>query len=358
MQRTAGLLADGREIIWFDVDGSPPRSAVDDPRDLPQTIASSQLRLDVLTQQWISMASHRQSRTYMPPADECPLCPSRDGRHTEVPSEEYQSAAFENRFPSFSTHVEGIESVDDGITQLRPGIGRCEVVCFTSDHDGSFAGLTQEQARLVVDVWADRTTALSSSPGVEQVFPFENRGAEIGVTLQHPHGQIYGYPFVPPQAHAELRSAREHLAETGRSLFGDIIERELRDEVRVVVDSEHWVAFVPFAARWPMEVHLFPRRQVPDIPALNDAERDDFARVYLDVLGRFDRLYSTPMPYIAGWQQAPVHTDRDLAWLHLELFSVRRGEGRLKYLAGSESAMGAFVGDVLPEQQAERLRDV
>ncbi len=358
MQRTAGLLADGREIIWFDVDGSPARSAVDDPRDLPQTIASSQMRLDVLTQQWISMASHRQSRTYMPPADECPLCPSSDGRHTEVPSEEYQSVAFENRFPSFSTHVEGIDSVDDGITALRPGIGRCEVVCFTSDHDGSFAGLTQQQARLVVDVWADRTTALSSSPGVEQVFPFENRGAEIGVTLQHPHGQIYGYPFVPPQTHHELHSAREHLAETGRSLFGDIIERELRDEVRVVVDSEHWVAFVPFAARWPMEVHLFPRRQVPDIPALNDAERDDFARVYLDVLGRFDRLYSTPMPYIAGWQQAPVHTDRDLAWLHLELFSVRRGEGRLKYLAGSESAMGAFVGDVLPEQQAERLRQV
>ena len=138
------------------------------------------MRLDVLTQQWISMASHRQTRTFHAAGDECPLCPSSEGRHTEVPSQEYQSVAFENRFPSFSSHIEGVEPVDDSITRLRPGIGRCEVVCFTSDHDGSFAALTQQQARLVVDVWADRTEALSSSPGVEQVFPFENRGAEIG----------------------------------------------------------------------------------------------------------------------------------------------------------------------------------
>lgn len=358
MQRTAGHLADGREIVWFDVDGSPEREAVADRRDLARTIASSQMRHDPLTGEWIAMASHRQTRTFMPPADECPLCPSRDGRQSEIPSTEYQAVAFENRFPSFATHVEGVESADDGIFSVRPAVGRCEVVCFSSNHDGSFAGLTPAQARLVVDVWADRTAALSHTPGVEQVFPFENRGAEIGVTLQHPHGQIYGYPFVPPRARTELDRARAHRETTGRNLFGDIVEQELADGSRVVVDSEHWVAFVPYAARWPMEVHFFPKVQVPDLPSLGEAERDDFVRVYLDVLGRFDRLYSTPMPYIAGWQQSPVNTDRDLAWLHLELFSVRRGEGRLKYLAGSESAMGAFVGDVLPEQQAQRLREV
>lgn len=358
MQRTAARLADDREIIWFDLDGSPPRTATPDSRDLPTTVASSQLRLDVLTGEWIAMASHRQTRTFMPPADQCPLCPSRDGRQSEIPSSEYQVVAFENRFPSLSMRVEGIDTVEEGMARVRPGIGRCEVVCFSADHDGSFAALSLEQARLVVDVWADRTTALGGIPGIELVFPFENRGPEIGVTLQHPHGQIYGYPFVPPRARTQLANARAHLERTGRNLFGDVLEHELTDGRRVVVASEHWVAFVPYAARWPMEVHLFPRRQVADLPGLDDAERDDLARVYLDVLGRFDRLYSTPMPYIAAWQQAPVHIDRDIAWLHLELFSVRRGEGRLKYLAGSESGMGAFIGDVLPEQQADRLRAV
>ncbi|MDE9366719.1 galactose-1-phosphate uridylyltransferase [Luteipulveratus sp. YIM 133132] len=356
-RRTTGRLADDREIIWYDVDGSPERSVPVDPRDLPHTATSSQMRLDPLTGEWIALASHRQSRTFMPPADECPLCPSRDGRHTEVPSEDYQVVAFENRFPSFSNRGEGIDPVDDGLEQVRAGVGRCEVLCFSSDHDGSFAALTPQQARLVVDAWADRTSALAQTPGVEHIFPFENRGREIGVTLQHPHGQIYGYPFVPPRARTELASARAYAERTGRSLFGDIVAQELADGTRVVVESEHWVAFVPYAARWPMEVHLYPRVQRPDIPSLTDAERDDFARVYLDVLGRFDRLYSTSMPYIAAWQQAPVHQDRDLAWLHLELFSIRRGEDKLKYLAGSESGMGAFIGDVAPEQQAQMLRE-
>ena len=377
-RRTTGRLADGREILWYDVDGTPPRDIPADERDLPHTATSSQMRQDVLTGEWVALASHRQTRTFMPPADECPLCPSREGRHTEVPTPDYQVVAFENRFPSFSTRGECVEPVDDqatmpargslrprpeeerdqeGIEQMRAGVGRCEVVCFSSDHDGSFATLSIAQARLVVDAWADRTTDLSQIPEVEQVFPFENRGAEIGVTLQHPHGQIYAYPFVPARAQRELDSARAYAERTGRSLFGDIVEREVADEVRVIASNEHWVAFVPYAARWPMEVHFFPRVQRPDLPSLSSAERDAFAEVYLDVLGRFDRLYSTPMPYIAAWHQAPVRQDRDLAWLHLELYSTRRGEGKLKYLAGSESGMGAFVGDVLPEQQAQQLKE-
>ena len=302
------------------------------------------------------MASHRQSRTFMPPADECPLDPSHDGRQTEVPSEEYQAVAFENRFPSFSTDVEGIDSIDDGVTQLRPGVGRCEVVCFTSDHDGSFAGLTQQQARLVVDVWADRTTALSSSPGVEQVFPFENRGAEIGVTLQHPHGQIYGYPFVPPRFFRAAEAARRFRERTGECLQCRLLTAELDAKVRVVSESDSWVAYVPFAARWPYEVRVVPREHLPDLPALPDALRDDLAIAYRDVLRRFDLLFDAPAPYIAGWQQAPVRQDRDTWHVAAEIFTIRRARGKLKYLAGSESAAGIWINDVAPEAAAARLR--
>jgi len=190
------------------------------------------------------------------------------------------------------------------------------------------------------------------------VVVFENRGREIGVTLPHPHGQIYAYPFVTPRTRRMLDSARSHRERTWRNLFADVLAEERRGEIRVVSESEHWTAFVPAAARWPVEVHLYPRRQLVDLPALTDDERDDFAGIYLDVLRRLDALFGVPLPYIAAWHQAPVHIDRDLAYLHLQVFSIRRAVDKLKYLAGSESGMGAFVTDILPEDVAHRLREV
>ena len=357
MRRTSGRLSDGREILWFDGDAAPPR-ATTDRRDLPTTTTSSEIRYDVVLDEWVAVASHRQSRTHLPPADQCPLCPSRDGRLTEVPSADYDVVVFENRFPSLAEDVVGVDVVDDALFARRPGVGRCEVVCFTSEHRSSFAALSQQQARLVIDAWADRTSGLNAIDCVEQVFVFENRGEEIGVTLHHPHGQIYGYPFVTPRTARMLASARRHSERTGGNLFADVLGYERKAAERVVVDSDHWTAFVPAAARWPMEVHLYPQRQVPDLPALDDAERDDLARVYLDVLRRLDRLYDAPLPYIAAWQQAPARVDRDLAYLHLQVFSIRRAANKLKYLAGSESGMGVFINDVTPEAAARRLREV
>lgn len=358
MQRTRGQLADGREILWFDAVAGTERDRVD-RRDLPPTATTSQVRYDALRDEWVAVASHRQDRTFFPPADQCPLCPSRDGRRTEVPSDDYDVVVFENRFPSFATDIEGVvpEAAAGGLFRRRPGYGRCEVVCFTSDHDASFGTLSPARVRLVVDAWADRTRELGALPHVEQVFPFENRGVEIGVTLSHPHGQIYAYPFVPPRARSLLEHARRYRERTWGNLFADLLAAERASGERVVAQGEHWTAFVPYAARWPVEVHLYPHRQVPDLPALSAAERDDFATVYLEVLGRLDGLYDERLPYIAAWQQAPVRGDRELGYLHLEVFSVRRAPGRLKYLAGSESGMDVFVNDVLPEQAAQRLRD-
>lgn len=357
MRRTSARLADGREIIYFDFDDSPAR-VLTDPRDLPGVATSSQLRRDPLTGEWVVMAGHRQTRTFLPSAAENPLAPSRDGRQTEVPSPDYDVVVFENRFPSLSAGAAGtVVGPGSDLVPRRPGVGRCEVVCFTSDPDGSFASLPADQARLVVEAWADRTAELGALAGVEQVFCFENRGEEIGVTLSHPHGQIYAYPFVTPRTATMLATARSHHDLTGRNLFADILAEEQSGE-RVVRRTRHWTAFVPAAARWPVEVHLYPHRQVPDIPALTDDERDDFVEIYLDVLGRLDRLYDTRLPYISAWHQAPVRIDRDMAYLHLQVFSIRRAADKLKYLAGSESAMGAFVTDVLPEAVAQRLREV
>ncbi|OIJ62965.1 galactose-1-phosphate uridylyltransferase [Streptomyces mangrovisoli] len=350
MKKTSTRLADGRELIYYDLRDDAVREAVD-LRPLERTQTTAEIRRDPLLGDSVAIASHRQGRTYHPPADECPLCPSRDGRLSEIPDSSYDVVVFENRFPS-----------------LAGDSGRCEVVCFTSDHDASFGSLSHEQARLVLDAWTDRTSELSHLPAVEQVFCFENRGPEIGVTLGHPHGQIYAYPFTTPRTALMLRSLAAHKEATGgENLFDAVLERELA-EGRVVLEGEHWVAFVPYAAHWPYEVHLYPRRRVPDLLALDEEARSEFPQVYLELLKRFDRIFGEgepPTPYIAAWHQAPFGAlaefdgvSRDDFALHLELFTIRRTSGKLKFLAGSESGMSVFINDVPPERAAERLREV
>ncbi|MFF5013488.1 galactose-1-phosphate uridylyltransferase [Streptomyces sp. NPDC001165] len=350
MKKTSTRLADGRELIYYDLRDDTVRDAVD-RRPLDRTITTSEVRRDALLGDSVAIASHRQSRTYHPPADECPLCPSTSDRLSEIPDSSYDVVVFENRFPS-----------------LAGDSGRCEVVCFTSDHDASFADLTEEQARLVLDAWTDRTSELSHLPSVEQVFCFENRGEEIGVTLGHPHGQIYAYPFTTPRTALMLRSLAAHREATGgENLFDAVLEQELAGE-RVVLEGEHWMAFVPHAAHWPYEVHLYPKRRVPDLLALDEAARTEFPQIYLELLRRFDRIFGSgepPTPYIAAWHQAPFGAleefdgvTRDDFALHLELFTIRRTSGKLKFLAGSESGMNVFINDVPPERAAERLREV
>jgi UDPglucose--hexose-1-phosphate uridylyltransferase len=358
VNRTITRMADGRELIYFDERDDVVRDAVD-RRELPERSAGSQLRFDPLTGEWVAVATHRQTRTFLPPSDECPLCPSTADRQTEIPASDYDVVVFENRFPSFGGATEVPEVALPPLNPVRPAPGRCEVVCFTPDHDATFATLGAARVRTVLEVLADRTATLSTLPGVEQVFCFENRGIEIGVTLHHPHGQIYAYPFVPPRTRTMLAAARRHAdATAGRNLFADVLAAERDAKERVVASNEHWTAFVPAAARWPYEVLVAPNRRVADLPALAEAELASFGPLYLDVLARFDALFDAPMPYVAAWHQAPVRIDRDVAYLHLQLFSIRRDRGKLKYLAGSESGMGAFVNDVMPEDAARRLREV
>ncbi len=377
--KSSGRLADGREIIYFDEAPGAGRARVRDPRDLGLGAGpESELRWDPLVGEWVVIAAQRQGRTFLPPQEQCPLCPSKPGRPTEIPASDYDVVVFENRFPSLygasgapasgdpasgdpaaGTAAPDIPAGADLLTARRPAIGRCEVVCFTADHDSAFAYLTPRRARTVVEAWADRTAVLGAMDGIRQVYCFENKGEEIGVTLHHPHGQIYGFPFVTPRTRQLLGQARAYARGGHGNLFDAVVASELSDGSRVVASNEHWTAFVPAAARWPYEVLLFPAVRVPDLPALGDAARDAFCELYLDVLLRLNALFGSPPPYIAAWYQAPAGdaASKSEFGLHLRVMSVRRAPGKLKYLAGTESGMGVWINDVVPETAALRLRE-
>ncbi|CAN5204372.1 galactose-1-phosphate uridylyltransferase [soil metagenome] len=354
---TAGItkqtttMADGRELIYYDDARSTlPRERKADARTLDPRPATATMRQDPLTGEWISIAAARQNRVFLPPADQDPLAPATATNPSEVP-DDYDVVVFENRSPSFGPDLGELDLSGLGLGRTAPSHGRCEVVCFSPETSGSFGSLSVGRARTVIEAWADRTAALSALPGIQQVFPFENRGEAIGVTLHHPHGQIYCYPYVTPRTQRLIES----IAAFGPGLFESILQFELASE-RVVLRGEHWTAFVPFAARWPLEVHMLPHRHIPDFAATNEAERHELSRIYLRLLRGIDALYDTPTPYIAAWHQAPVTVARDDIRLMLQITSPRRAESKLKYLAGSESAMGAWIGDIPPEQAAEFIR--
>ena len=352
-------LADGRELIYFDdADTALPPDRTPDLRVLGGRPPTAEMRQDPLTGEWIAIAAARQNRVVMPSAELDPLAPQSQGNPSEIPSN-YDVAVFENRSPAFGpglpeagapeadpAHLDGT-----GLGRSFPAFGRCEVVCFSPAREGSFGSLSRSRARTVIEAWADRTAALSALPGMAQVYIFENRGAEIGVTLPHPHGQIYAFPYITPRTRQQLAQIDAY----GPSLFADLLKQEQAGP-RLLLSGEHWTAFVPFAARWPVEAHLVPNEHVADLAETSQAQRDELAVLYLRLLRGLDALYDDPTPYIAAWHQAPVRTHRGSARLHLRLMSPRRGADKLKYQAGTESGMGAWIGDVPPEAQAEQLR--
>ncbi|HEX8936407.1 MAG TPA: galactose-1-phosphate uridylyltransferase [Pseudonocardiaceae bacterium] len=366
---TRTRLADGRALTYYDdceryISGAVTRP-LRDTRDLPPHQAQPTMRLDVLTGEWVIFAPHRMDRTHLPEAASCPLCPSRNSAVTEIPAEDYDVVVFDNQFPSLTPTTGPVPALVNGdpLWPQLPAIGRCEVICFTSEHGCSFAGLPPGRAATVILAWADRTQELSKVDNTRQVFCFENRGAETGVTLHHPHGQIYAFPFVSPRTERLLARATAHRENTGRDLLSDVLAAELRAKTRVVYAGAAWTAYVPAAARWPVELHLVPHRAVPDLAALDSAELTELAHLYPALLRRVDEFFADqgsagPVPYVAGWHQAPVGPGRELTRLHLELFSVRRAAGKLKYLAGSESGVGVWLNDTTPEQIAHRLREL
>lgn len=358
IQKVTANLFDGRDIHYFDDRGSVrPSTRKPDLREPAERPELAQLRHDPLTGEWIAVAGHRHTRAFLPPTNQCPLCPTTKENLSEIP-DDFDVAVFENKNPSFGAlprNQQLQEIPSDGsypLGETRPAVGRCEVVVFSPEHDGSLGKMPVGRVYTVLEALADRTDELQGLPGVKQVFPFENRGQEIGVTLHHPHGQIYSYPYITPRTQKLIASVSKR-----PNLFDEILEFE-ENSNRVLLNTDSFMAYVPFAARWPMEIHLLPKRSIRNHVELTVDERLELAELYSKLLGAFETVYETPSPYIAAWHQAPLIQGSENLRLQLQITSPRRAADKLKYLAGSESAMGAFIADIPAEAIADQFRQV
>ncbi len=315
----------------------------------------SELRWNPLQREWVATATHRQERTFFPPDDYCPLCPTKPGGFpTEVPAPTYDLVVFANKFPSLQPHPPPPAVAGSALEPVAPAHGACEVVLYTPDHHATLAQAPVRRIEHLVRVWRERTRALLARPDVEHVFPFENKGAAIGVTLTHPHGQIYAYPFVPPVVAREIASAQAYRDAHGGCLFCAVRAQEEEDGRRVVAREHGWVAYVPFFARYPYETHLVATRCARTLLDLDGDEVRGLARLLKRVLVGFDALFELSFPYIMALHQAPKG---DAPYhLHLELYPPLRSASRLKYLAGSEAGAGMFINDTLAEEKAAELR--
>jgi UDPglucose--hexose-1-phosphate uridylyltransferase len=315
------------------------------------------LRWHPLRGEWVAYAGHRQHRTFLPPSEYNPLAVSIDPGHpTEVPAGPWDIAVFDNLFPTFSPTAHDPPRLS---VPAAPARGTCEVVVFTQDPTASLGRLPLWHLQLLIDVLADRYDELSQDPDIHYVFPFENRGTEVGVTLHHPHGQIYAYPFVPPVAVRELEQQRLHYERHGSGLLEALVAREVADGVRMVYRGSHVAAFMPICARYSYEVWIAPHRPAASFAALTTDERADFAAALKTVLLKYDGLWQRPFPYILVFHQAPtdgaVHPE---AHLHAEFYPAYRMPERLKYLAGSEIGGGVFTADTMPEEKVKELQAI
>ena len=357
MHRKTLLKPDGRKLhlysrseIHSDLAPSPGAEALH---------PNPHLRWHPLRAEWVTYAAQRQGRPFLPPPNYNPLAPTTNPEFpTELPQGDYEIAVFDNRFPSLSLEA---HDAPESIVPTAPGLGVCEVVVFSQNQSDSLGRMSLEKIELLLEVWTERYEELGSRPEIKYVMPFENRGVEMGVTLHHPHGQIYAYDHVPPVPARELEQQKKFYDAHGKGLLEDLIEKEMRDGRRVVVRVGGVIAFIPAFARYPYEVWIAPIRPASSLAELTDAERSDLAKVLKTVLLKFDHLFDNRpiFPYLMVMHGAPTDgAAHPEAHFHMEFYPPYRTKDKLKYLAGTELGAGLVAMDVLPEDKAADLRAV
>lgn len=317
---------------------------------LPYNGVVNELRWHPLLREWVCIAAHRQDRPQMP-ANWCPFCPG-SGR---VP-EHYDVALYANDFAAFQLDSPPF-SPETGLFRSTGARGATDVVLYHPDHTLAPSQMAAEHWRKVVDLWTSRYAELSLDPDLQYVYIFENTGVAIGVTMPHPHGQIYSFPFIPPVIERQLTAAADHYAQAKECLYCRLLHDELEDGRRVVLTNSAFAAFVPFAARYPAEVQIYARRHISALTDLTEEERSELAAIIKTVRMKYDNLFGFPMPLMMILRQRPVKGDHPHAHFHIEFYPIQRSATKLKYMAGVESGAGTFLNDTVAEDKARELRE-
>ena len=316
----------------------------------------AELRWNPISKEWIMIASHRQARPQMP-KDWCPFCPGSG----KVP-DQFEVLRYPNDFPALRGDPPQPDDVcTDPLFQTAPSYGRCEVLLYSSEHHGTVAGLDDRHVHLLAKLWREVFADMKADQQIKYCFLFENRGGVVGVTMPHPHGQAYGYPFLPKKLEQELDSALEHYERTGGCLFGDLLEAERRDGSRVIFENDYFTVYVPFFSAVTYGVHVTARPHVADLSEMDERMLDALGETVRGVAGMYDSLFDTEFPYMMCMHNAPVnHPDPRVpcAWrFHIEFVPPMRSATVQQFFASSETGAGAYCNPNKPEDKAAELRE-
>lgn len=313
----------------------------------------AELRYNPITKDWVMVASHRQARPQMP-KDWCPFCPGSG----KVP-EDYDVLKYDNDFPALSQTPPEPDDVANGFFRTAPAYGKCEVILYSPGHTTTVPELSDGHMAKLVDLWCQRFEALSADEKIKYVFIFENRGEAVGVTMPHPHGQIYGYPFIPKKIQLELDSSGSYYREQGKCLFCEMLDQERQDGRRVIFSTKHFTVFLPFFTEYPYGVYIFANSHKQYITQFDGEERRDLAVAIKHTVGMLDSLFGYKFPYMMCMHNAPVNSAPvgESYHFHIEFFPPMRSADKVKFNASSETGCWAHCNPTCPEQTAQELRE-
>jgi len=313
----------------------------------------AELRYNPLTRDWVMIASHRQNRPQMP-KDWCPFCPGSG----KVP-DNYIVHKHDNDFPALSQNPPVPDDVATALYKTKEAYGKCEVILYSPDHTATLSDLSVPHIRKIVDLWTDRFHEIRQDEKIKYVFIFENRGEVVGVTMPHPHGQIYGYSFIPKKLELELASCRDHYAETNHCLICDMLAEEVAFKQRVIIENDDFITFLPFYSEYPYGVYIAPKRHLGTLEDMTQQEKDNLAAILKDTVGTLDNLFDYTFPYMMCLHQSPVNGDdcSDYYHFHIEFFPPMRSKDKVKFNASSETGAWAHCNPTAPEEKAEELRE-
>jgi UDPglucose--hexose-1-phosphate uridylyltransferase len=312
-----------------------------------------ELRWDPILGEWIIVSGKRGERPLLPEGY-CPFCPGAE----EIPEKGWTVLSLPNKFPALRPDAPPPDTESNRMYRCRPAEGVCEIIIYTPQHDVTLADLSVENIKAIIDLWVQRFQELGERDYVKYVFIFENKGRIIGVTLDHPHGQLYAYPFIPPLIKRELVSSKRYWKRTGACLFCRVIEKEKKDALRIVSQNESFICFLPFFAHWPFGVHIYPKRHVQALTDLTEEEKNMFASILKKALKKFDNLFNMSFPYMMVLHQRPTDgKPYPYYHFHVEFYPPYRERNKIKYFASVETGAGTVTFDYAPEMKAEEMRE-